>query len=471
MNARDARSAILLATVTVAAVCLPARSQPSAADLLRAEELQRTLAAVADQVRPSVVAIRAFRRFETLPGNGHPTTAPAGSSSPLQGPLIPSIGTGVIIAREGLILTNEHVVHGVEPDAVECILSNGDRYTVQGMTTDPRSDLAVLSVDARDLQPVRWGDVSTLRQGHFVIVLGNPLGTALDADGRPSMSFGIVSALGQDLTQKLNPDRYYGNLIQTDARINPGNSGGPLVNLRGEVIGITTAISSRSGGSDGVGYAIPMSNVTRWVVDQLARGQDVDYGYIGVHLEERTPRPTPGANAAGATISSIEPGSPADLAGVKVGDVVVRFNSQTVASPADLMGMTAMAGTQGSVPVSLLRQGRALELKISPIRRPGITTGVNVEPAFDWRSLTFSPITPYARARFAIPDSASGVLITSVIAGSQADKAGVRPGDVVQQLNGSALRGFRHFRQTIEGLHGPARITLNGKPPREVSLP
>ncbi len=461
--------AVLLTSsvLTVASV----RAEPVPADLLRVEQLQNTLAAVAEGVRPSVVAIRALRRFRAPHGNPGTTTSPSGRGGPMRGMLIPSIGSGIIIDRQGLILTNEHVVHDVEPDGIECILSTGDRYTVQGMTTDPRSDLAVLSIDAENLKPAAWGDVEILRQGHFVVVLGNPLGSASDGDGRAAMSFGIVSALGQDLTQKLDPGRYYGNLIQTDARINPGNGGGPLVNLKGEVIGITTAVSSRSGGSDGVGYAISLSAETRWIIEQLVDGQDIKYGYLGVHLQDLN-RPRVGNRAGvGIVISSIEPESPAQRAGLKEGDAILRFDKKPVGSADELIRLVAMAGAGKAVPVSIVRDGQPLDLSVVPGLRPAPDRGVNVEPDFIWRGMTFSVPNSDIRSRFALPEPVAGPVITAVVAGTPADKAGVRPGEVVSALNGQPVRGFRHFRRSILPLRGAVKITVGGKPPRELAIP
>lgn len=454
----------------VAAAGGPLVAQPTEADLLRVEQLQDTLAAVAEQVRPSVVAIRAFRRFDAPANIRGATTLPDGKTSSPLGPLIPSVGSGVVIDANGLILTNEHVVHGVEPDAIECVLSSGDRYTATGMTTDPRSDLAVLSIEARDLQPARWGNVDALRQGHFVVVMGNPLGTASDGHGRPAMSFGIISALGQDLTQKLDPDRYYGDLIQTDATINPGNSGGPLVNLRGEVVGITTAVASRSGGSDGVGYAVPMNRVTRWVVQQLARGEEVEYGYIGVRLEERKRRQAGGGAVVEVLIASVEPNMPAQAAGLRAGDVLLRFNSEKVGSEAELARLVAVAGTGAPIPVALLRDGREIELKVVPCRRPDVERGVNVEPAFDWRGITFCVATGEVGARPGLPASVSGIVVTAVTAGSPAQQAGARPGQVLRRVNGEPVRGLRYARQLLQAARGAVTLTMEGQPPVEITV-
>lgn len=449
----------------------PVRAGSSAEDLLRVEELQNTLAAVAEEVRPSVVAIRALRRFAAPHADASATTLPSSRGRSVHGVLVPSIGSGVIIDRQGLILTNEHVVRDVEPDRIECILSTGDRYIVQGMTTDPRSDLAVLSIDADNLKPALWGDVESLRQGHFVIVMGNPLGTAFDGDGRAAMSFGIISALGQDLTQKLDPDRYYGNLIQTDARINPGNSGGPLVNLKGEVVGITTAVSTRSGGSDGVGYAISLGKDTRRIVDQLVDGQEVKYGYIGVHLQDRN-RPRIGGRAsARVVISSVEPESPAQRAGLKEGDAILRFDNKPVANADELVRLVAMSGVGKAVPLSIVRDGRLLDLSVVPGLRPAPDRGVNIEPDFTWRGTTFSVANSDTRARFALPESAAGPVVSVVVAGSPADKAGLRPGDVIVALNDEPVGGFRRFRRSIQCLEGKVKLTIEGKLRRELVIP
>ncbi len=462
-------SRIIVAVVLAGVFAGRGPAQPPAAELMRVEQLQKTLAAVAEEVSPSVVAVRALRRFEAPHSSSRISTQPDGQRR-LRRMFIPSIGSGVVIDRDGLILTNEHVVRGVEPDAIECVLSSGQRYKVRGITTDPRGDLAVLSIDARDLRPVRWGDAAGLRQGHFVIAMGNPFGMASDGDGQPAVSFGIVSALGQDLTQRLDPERYYGNLIQTDARINPGNSGGPLVNLRGEVVGITTAVSSRSGGSDGVGYAISICKTTRWIVDRLAEGREVEYGYLGVRLEER-PRRGNGRSSGDVVVSSVEPNTAASTAGLKAGDVIRLFNKEPVTSADELVRLVAMAGVGTDVPVSISRNGQRLEFRVAPARRPELEHGVNIEPDFEWRAATFSVIDATTRARYILPDSLSGVVVSKVLAGSSADKAGLRPGDVISRLNGEPIRGLRQFRRLTGSLEGDATLILHGSPQRKIVLP
>ena len=270
------------------------------------ETLQNTLAAIAEEVSPSVVAIRATRTVNVEDGRGDPfpdsdapsETAPDGSRPARGEPLkYPAVGTGIVIREDGVILTNEHVVLNSEPAEIVVTLADGETYRAREVMSDPRRDLAIIRIDAKGLKPARLGDLSTVRQGHFAIVMGNPLGSASDGKGKPAMSFGIVSALDRQITQQLDPmaRKNYGNLIQTDAKVNPGNSGGPLLNIKGEVIGVTTAIATRSGASQGVGYAIPISARTKEVIAELIRGEEVEYGFLGVRshsaTEDEWPRP------------------------------------------------------------------------------------------------------------------------------------------------------------------------------------
>lgn len=287
---------------------------------------------------------------------------------------MPTIGTGMIVDANGLILTNEHVVHGAKPDQITCVLANGDRYMAQSVQFDLRSDLAIVRIDARNLPVLKLGDARTVRQGHFAIVLGNPFGLAWDSQGKPAMSFGIISALGRPLTRQLDPggERYYGNLIQTDARINPGNSGGPLLNIRGEVIGVTTAISTRSGSSEGVGYAIPMTEGVRAIVERLKSGQEVEYGFLGVRLDWPTPearKVSGGPSSGGALITEVESGTPAEQSKLSPGDLVVQFDGAEVEDADQLIRLVGAAQVGVPVDVTYYRGGAKRTVQVVPARR------------------------------------------------------------------------------------------------------
>jgi len=451
-----------------------AQGQPEPDSLARVELLQNTLAAVADEVRPSVVAIRADRRVGMY-DPGADNTAPPDDQISRQFPesVIPAVGSGIVISADGLILTNEHVIHNADPESIEVLIA-GERYAVRGITSDPRSDLAVLRIDARSLKPLRLGDLSTVRQGHFAIVMGNPFGSASDNHGTPALSFGVISALGQDLTHKLDPGRYYGNLIQTDARINPGNSGGPLLNIKGEVIGLNTAISTRSGGNEGVGYAIAIDERTKEIITQLSRGEEVEYGYLGVRLAPPKTgdlQPPEGASPGGALIMDVEFGTSAAAAGLQAGDLVVKFAGRPVDSVDQLIRLVGAARVGVKVTMTVCRNQRRLNLTVVPARREGLPRGVNIEVPLSWRGMQLASPTPEIRKAYHLPDVVRGVVVTRLEPGGPADRAGLEPGQVIRQVNQVPVKGLRRLRQIAPDLAGPVKIILDADPPIELTLP
>lgn len=462
----------------LAGLLVPCIAQAASDDVAQLELLQRTLAGVADEVRPSIVAVRANRRVNLASQNGESSRNP-GETPPAGLPLeqiVPSVGSGMIIDASGLILTNEHVVHDADPADIECILANGDSYPVEGITTDPRSDLAVLRIEADHLKPVRLGDLAEVRQGYIAIVLGFPFGSAHEGNGRPSMSFGIISALGQVLTQQLDPldQRYYGNLIQTDAPINPGNSGGPLLNIKGEVIGITTAISTRSGGSQGIGYAIAIDNRTKDIISKLARGERVAYGYLGVSLELTGPGhgSTPETpTRQGAWIKEVSPDTPAAAANLRPGDCVVAFDGQTIVNGDHLIRQVGATPIGREVDIWVIRDGRKVNVSLSLARRE-VPKGLHFEPDFAWRGLLLTEMGDASRQRFPqLPEKAEGIVVLMVESGSEAEKAGFKPGQIIGSVNQQKMGNLRPLRRLAGMISGPARIVIAGDPPIELSLP
>ena len=285
--------------------------------------LQGYFEKLAVDLRPSVVAIQSYMVKD-----------PAGDPKQ-QVQIRISQGSGLIIDPAGFIATNRHVLE--DGNMFMITLHDGVRLVAEVVQTDPRSDLAVLKIDAADLKPVRWGDASKLKVGHWAIAVGNPFGRAND-DGNLSVSVGTVSALGREMTHRLSVNpmvQYYGHLIETTAEINPGNSGGPLFNLDGEVIGIVTAIETATGINEGSGFAIPVDGPVRRALETLKTGQEVRYGYLGVSVEDVPPpmsqRVADRAMGRGARITSVNPpDGPAGKAGLASGDVVLEFNGQPI---------------------------------------------------------------------------------------------------------------------------------------------
>jgi len=453
---------------------------PSANDLAQVEQLQNTLAAVAKSVRPSVVVVRAVRKIEAYTDDAHGTTRPQDelngihSRSPhWHDRKFPAIGSGIVIRADGLVLTNEHVVNKARPEDITCTLSNGETYAVQRVSSDSRRDLAVLKIDAQGLTPAKLGDLSQVRQGHFAIVMGNPFGSASDSHGRPAMSFGIISALGRGLTRQLDPmmtQRYYGNLIQTDARVNPGNSGGPLLNIAGEVIGINTAISTRSGSSEGVGYAIPISKRTKEIIEQLAKDEVVDYGFLGVGLRsgstDNSDQATTAPAVPGALVESVEFGTPAAAANLQEGDIITGFNGHSVSDADELICLVGAARVGVPVNLAIYRGPNKLTVPVTPARRK-----LPAPNSFTWRGATLTHADWEVCRTYHLPVDIRGAVVTEVEENSPADRAGLKCGQVVCKIADIKINGIRKLPEITTDLKGPVEIELLGESTIKLQIP
>jgi len=324
---------------------LPVRLQR--ADL---KALEEAFIGLAEAVQPSVVAIRTYRlRDPSQPDGAYVRIAL-------------SQGSGFIIDSDGYVATNRHVIR--DADVVEIRLSDGVSHEARLVAGDARSDLAVLKIEAEHLMSVRWGDLSNVRVSQWAFACGNPFGRA-NLDGRPSVTYGIISALGREMTRRLVGDsdvEYYGNLIETSAAINPGNSGGPLFNIDGEVIGVVTAIETGSSFADGRGFAVPIDRNTRRILATLKTGQKVRYGFLGVEVQavEQAPstRVVNTRPNLGAVISEIKVSNgPAAKAGLKPRDIVLEYDGVPVESHDHLVRLVGYTPVGTEVSVSFLRSG------------------------------------------------------------------------------------------------------------------
>jgi serine protease DegQ len=271
-----------------------------------------------------------------------------------------SLGSGVVVSRDGTVLTNHHVIEGA--DGIEVLLSDGRRAKASLIGSDPESDLAVLRVDLPELAAIEFGEPEKARIGDVVLAIGNPFGVG------QTVTMGIISALGRS---KLGINTFE-NFIQTDAAINPGNSGGALIDTQGRLLGINTAIYSRSGGSLGIGFAIPVSTA-RSVMEQILRNGSVVRGYIGVEPQDVTPELAQAFGLPrkdGAIIVGVIPGAPADKAGVKMRDILVAVNGTPITNTAVMLNVIAQLSPGAVATFTFLREGRDLQVPITVGKRP-----------------------------------------------------------------------------------------------------
>jgi len=279
------------------------------------------------------------------------------------------LGSGVIIDKRGYVLTNEHVVG--KADKITITLPDGREYkgTVKGK--DVRGDIAVVKIDAKNIQVAKLGDSDTVKIGQWAIAIGNPFGFMVRSP-QPTVTVGVISAIGRSIGGRLARDRDYSSLIQTDAAINPGNSGGPLVNIKGEVIGINVAIFSTTGGYQGVGFAIPI-NTAKYIIEQLIEGKEVLYGWLGVNVQEIDQQLADYFNLLdrkGALVAKVLPGSPAEKGGLKEGDIIKTFDGKEVASLTDLITRVGHTKVGEKVKVKIIRDKKEKILDIKIGKRP-----------------------------------------------------------------------------------------------------
>jgi serine protease Do len=407
-------------------------------------------AAIAEAIIPSVVTVTServmqpadnpnpffsdpfFRRFfGDMPQNRAPQRAHG-------------LGSGVIVSSDGKILTNNHVIRGA--DELEVHLSDGRRLPAKVVGTDPRTDLAVLRVEAQDLPAVRFGDSDALRIGEWVMAVGSPFSENL----RQTVSAGIVSGLGRS-GMNLND---YEDFIQTDAAINPGNSGGALVNLDGELIGINSAIATRSGTFSGVGFAIP-ANLANEVMQDLITEGKVTRGWLGVQIQdvdETLAEAMELPASEGVLVNSVVDGGPADDAGLTRGDVIVEFAGKKVRSVAELRMIVARDDPGSREDVVIIRDGKRLSREVRLGTYPEEDEAAAEDGGGTHREelgITVEPITPELARRLEI-ENQEGLVVTAVSPGSPADEEGIRAGDVIRQVNRREVTTIKEMRAAVD---------------------
>ena len=340
-------------------------------------------------------------------------------------------GSGFIVDPAGYIVTNNHVVDGARE--VSVTLTDGDKYKAKVIGRDAKTDLALVKIDVgRPLPYVAFGDSDNAHEGDWVVAVGNPFGLG------GTVTAGIISAHGRNINE--GP---YDDFLQIDAPINPGNSGGPLFNQSGQVVGIDTAIYSPSGGSVGIGFAIP-SNVARSIVAQLREHGTVTRGWLGVAMQPLTPSLAKAAGLAsdhGVLIDSVTDGSPAAKGNLQQGDVITAFDGKPIKDARDLAMAVAETPAGKTVGVTVWRDNHSRSVDVT-IRNQDETKVAAAEPSDTGPKVGMSlePLTPEARDQLNLPNTTNGVLVGEVTPGSPADESGVQAGDVIERVAGSAVR-------------------------------
>jgi len=367
------------------------------------------------------------------------------------------LGSGTIIDTEGYILTNQHVVAGA--DKITVTLSDGRKFNAEIKGEDKRSDLAVIKIDARKLPVAELGDSNDLRIGDWVVAIGNPFGFALE-NPEPTVTAGVVSALHRSLGRALSKERDYIDLIQTDAAINPGNSGGPLVNLKGEVVGINVAIFTTSGGYQGVGFAIPINNAKR-IISRLISGEKILYGWLGVTVQDLTTELAEHfglADTKGALVAGVLENSPAQKGGIKEGDVIIKLGGEEIDSVRKLLATVSKAEVGKRIKVTVLRNNKEKTLEVEIGERPETLEEVSSEVGVGaWRGIEVEEIDADLAKRFRI-DQIKGVVIVNIESGSPADEAGLMVGDVILKINRLPADNLSDYQKITKDLKGSALI-------------
>jgi serine protease Do len=369
------------------------------------------------------------------------------------------LGSGVIVSQDGYIVTNNHVVEKAEE--IKVLLSNKRDYKAKLIGADPKTDIAVIKIDARDLPALSWGDSGKLKVGEIVFAVGNPFGL------NQTVTMGGISAVGRANVGIAD----YEDFIQTDAAINPGNSGGALVNARGELIGINTAILSRTGGYQGIGFAVP-SNMARQVIDSLIKHKKVVRGWLGVSIQEVTSDLAEAfgvKDLKGALVSGVMEGSPAEKAGIKQGDVILQYNGRVVEDTGNLRNMVSQTAVGTKIKVRLLRQKKEIETevaiaelpkKLAEAGGPGEEGPVAGDENSSLSGVTVRELTPDVAKQLGITDVDKGVVVVQVDPAGRMYEAGIRPGDIIVQINQENIESMKDYQKAASKISGKERILL-----------
>lgn len=355
-----------------------------------------------------------------------------------------SLGTGVIISKDGYILTNVHVVKNATRIKVK--LANGETYKAKIVGLDPKTDLALIKIDPKEDLPVApLGDSDKIEVGDWAIAIGNPFGLS------HTFTVGVISAKGRS---GISEDRSrYENYIQTDASINPGNSGGPLLNIKGEVIGINNAIVTPSGGNVGIGFAIPI-NMAKKILPQLKEKGKVIRGWLGItiqDLDEKKARPLKLKPYSGVLVANVLKKSPAAKAGLKSGDIIIKYNGKKIKGTNQLRNLVAETEPGKKVKIVILRKGRKKTLKVRIGEMPSDQEISQLEKeATGWLDMKVESITPQNASKFRLDEDETGVVVVRLKKDGIAAIQGIRVGDVIKQINNYEIEDIDDYNKFVD---------------------
>lgn len=448
--------AIATAVIFISASSMVAVSHAAPASL---KEMSEAFVQISEKVTPAVVNISSSKKMASGPGGedlepffkNHPFREffgddflkrfkqgpPQGKGFRQQG-----MGSGVVVSPDGYILTNSHVVK--DADEIKVTLADKRSFTAKVVGVDSESDLAVIKIDAKNLPTAKLGDSDKLRVGDIVVAIGNPFGL------NQTVTSGIVSAKGRTNVGIID----YEDFIQTDAAINPGNSGGPLVNIDGEVVGINTAIATRSGGYQGIGFAIP-SNSASLIKDSLVKEGKVRRGQLGVviqDLNESLAKSFGRQDQAGALVSQVLPGSPAEKAGLKSGDIIVKFNDHAVSSAAELKNLVGKTAPGTSSTVAFVRDTKASTVNVKIDERDAKKVAALQSSGSPETSnelgLEMENVSSSVAQKMGLKEG-QGVRVSSLEQDGVGARMGLKTGDVVLEVDGNAIADVGAFNKAV----------------------
>ncbi len=372
-----------------------------------------------------------------------------------------SLGSGVIVSEDGYIVTNNHVIEKAQE--IKVLLSNKKDYKAKLIGADPKTDLAIIKIDVKGLTALPWGDSNNLKVGEIVFAIGNPFGL------NQTVTMGVISAVGRANVGIAD----YEDFIQTDAAINPGNSGGALINVRGELIGINTAILSRTGGYQGIGFAVP-SSMAKQVMDSLLKFKKVVRGWLGVSIQDVTSELAEEfgvKDLKGALVSSVMKGSPAEKAGIRQGDVILEYNGKLVEDTGHLRNMVSLAPISSTVKVKLFREKKELVVTVvvaelpkklaeASSRENETEESDNEEESSALAGLVVRELTPELARRFGFEENEKGVVVMKIESNSRLFEAGIRPGDIILQINQKNIASLEDYKKIAPKIKAKERLLL-----------